>query len=205
MAASNLLRSHYLLNVIEVEKIAKILEELDIEEDIPAPTVNFNYKQLTAPDIRIMNRIVEYMKEYDIEKISDFIDPKRISTIEVVGKNKREDIQIINAVDFTEELIEKNIIDDDELNENLQIFLSISIDHIDKLMIRKIEKCIKDFKNIKFFKYFGVKFRDEDSIISDNEEEPEAQSSGKNDSKGNTQEKTGLGEPSKRQPRHQNP
>lgn len=92
-----------------------------------------------APDIRLMNRLVEYMEEYNIEEFEDFVGADRITTIEVIGNNKREDIQIITAKNLLELLIEKKIIDDDELNENLQIFFAISIENLDKLMVRKIK------------------------------------------------------------------
>lgn len=170
-AVNNLLKTHFLLDVIEVNKIAKILEELDIREDIPNPSKNFDYKHLSAPDIRTMNRIIKYMDENGIEEIEDFIGKDRIAVIEVVGSSKREDVQILNANDFLECLLDKNLLDDDELNEGLQMFFAVSYDNIDKLMVRKIKKCLKDFKNVSFFKYFGTKFRDEETVISDSEED----------------------------------
>lgn len=139
-AVSTLLKNSYLIDVIEVEKISKILEELMIKEDIPAPSKNFNYKHLTAPDIRLMNKVVQYMEEHNIEEIEDFVGKERIKLIEVVGNKKKEDIQVINAHDFLQSLIEKNLIDDDELNEGLQMFFAISVDNMDKLMLRKIKK-----------------------------------------------------------------
>jgi hypothetical protein len=139
-AVSTLLKNSYLIDVIEVEKISKILEELMIKEDIPAPSKNFNYKHLTAPDIRLMNKVVQYMEEHNIEEIEDFVGKERIKLIEVVGNKKKEDIQVINAHDFLQSLIEKNLIDDDELNEGLQMFFAISVDNMDKLMVRKIKK-----------------------------------------------------------------
>jgi hypothetical protein len=139
-AIANLLKNSYLIDVIEVQKISKILAELDIKEDIPIPSKNFDYHHLTAPDIRLVNKIVEHMEDKEIGDIEDLIGLDRISIIEVVGSNKREDIQIIDANDFLQCLIEKNIIDDDELNEGLQMFFAISIENIDKLMIRKIKK-----------------------------------------------------------------
>jgi predicted nucleotidyltransferase len=175
-AVTVLLRTSHFIDVIEVEKISKILEELYIKEDIPASTKNFNYKHLTAPDIRLMNRIVEYMENEEIEEIEKFLGNDRITTIEVIGSNKREDVQIIHANDFLELLIEKNLIED-ELNEGLQMFLAISMDDIEELMLRKIKKCVKDFKAVKFFKYFGTKFRDEEMVFSDAEEAADAEAS----------------------------
>ena len=170
-AVNNLLKSHFLLDVIEVDKIAKILEELDIKEDIPNASKNYDYKHLSAHDIRIMNRVVKYMDDNNIEEIEDFIGRDRISVIEVIGKSKREDVKILNANDFLESLLEKNLLDDDELNEGLQMFFAISVDNIDKLMVRKIKKWVKDFKNVKYFKYFGTIFRDEETVLSDIDDE----------------------------------
>ena len=174
-AVTALIKTSHFIDVIEVEKISKILEELQIREDVPPSTKNFNYKHLTAPDIRLMNRIVEYMDDHDIKEVIDFIGHNRISTIEVIGNNKREDVEIIHAKDLLELLIEKSLIDDDELNEGLQMFLAISVDDIEELMIRKIKKCVKDFKSVKYFKYFGTKFRDEETVISDNEDNPDSE------------------------------
>lgn len=139
-AVSSLLKNSYLIDVIEVDKISKILEELMIKEDIPAPSKNFNYKHLTAPDIRLMNKVVQYLDEHNMEEIDDFIGKERIKLIEVVGNKKKEDIQVVNAHDFLQTLVEKNLIDDDELNEGLQMFFAISVDNMDKLMVRKIKK-----------------------------------------------------------------
>ena len=51
------------------------------------------------------------------------------------------------------------------------MFFAVSIDNIDKLMVRKIKKWIKDFKTVKFFKYYGTEFRSEESVLSDIEED----------------------------------
>ena len=67
--------------------------------------------------------------------------------------------------------MDKNLLDDDELNEGLQMFFAISVDNIDKLMVRKIKKWVKDFKNVKYFRYFGTKFRDEETVLSDIDED----------------------------------
>mmetsp|Transcript_9674 Transcript_9674/g.8518 ORF Transcript_9674/g.8518 Transcript_9674/m.8518 type:complete len:84 (+) Transcript_9674:494-745(+) len=53
------------------------------------------------------------------------------------------------------------------------MFFSISFDNMDKLMLRKMRKCIKDFKTVKYFKYFGKEFREEENVVSDDEEEVE--------------------------------
>ena len=165
-----MLKSNFLLDVIEIEKLAKILEELDIKEDIPKASRNFDYKSLTAPDIRTMNKIVEYMEEHDIEDIDEFIGKGNISIIEVISSDRKEDIKIVNADVFLKTLIEKSLVED-ELSEGLQIFLAVSVDNLDILMIRKIRKWVKDFKRVKFFKYFGTKFREEDSVITEADED----------------------------------
>ena len=163
---------------LKSNKISKILEELDIKEDIPLSSNNFDYKHLLAPDIRLMNKIIEYMDKNNIEEIEDFIGRGRISVIEVISSNKREDIQIIEADKFVESLVEKGLIEDDELNEGLQMFFSITMDNIDKLMIRKIKKWVKDFRTVKFFKYYGTEFREEENVLSDDEESNEVKMMG---------------------------
>lgn len=139
-AIGNLLKNSNLIDVIEVNKIVKILEELDIHEDKPLPTKNFDYKHLGAPDIRQVNRIIEYMDKNNIKDIEDFLGKGRIIIIEVIGNNKREDIEIIDVEKFTECLEEKNLIENDELSDGIQMFFAISLDNMDKLMIRKMRK-----------------------------------------------------------------
>ena len=173
-AVSKLLKTSYFIDVIEVEKISRILSELYIKEDIPVATKNFDYKHLSAPDIRMINRIVEYMDKNNIKEIEDFIGRDKITKHEVIGNNKREDVEIIQSNQFLEILLEKNLIEDDELNEGLQMFLAISMDDIDELMIRKLKKCVKDFKTVKYFQYFGTKFREEELVLSDGEEDDES-------------------------------
>ena len=51
------------------------------------------------------------------------------------------------------------------------MFFAISVENIEKLMVRKIKKWVKDFKNVKYFKYFGTIFRDEETVLSDFEED----------------------------------
>ena len=169
-AIGNLLKNSNLIDVIEVNKIVKILEELDIKEDKPLATKNFDYKHLYAPDIRQVNRIIDYMEKNDIKEIEDFLGKERITIIEVIGNNKREDIEIIDVEQFTECLEDKNLTENDELSDGIQMFLAISMDNIDKLMIRKIKKWIKDFKTVKYFSYFGTKFREEEEVISDDDD-----------------------------------
>ena len=110
------------------------------------------------------------MDENEIENIEDFIGKNNISIIEVISSNNKEDIKVVDANKFLDVLIDKNIVDD-EINEGLHIFLALSVDNLDLLMFRKIRKWIKDFNRVKFFKYFGSIFREEDTIISDGEEE----------------------------------
>jgi hypothetical protein len=135
-----LLKNSYLIDVIEVNKIAKILEELDIREDVPAASKNYDYKNLFAPDIRLMNNLVKYMEEQSIDDVEDLIGKERIKIIEVIGNKKKEDIKVVSADDFLSCLVECNLIDDDELNEGLQMFFALSEENMDKLMIRKIRK-----------------------------------------------------------------
>lgn len=135
-----LLKNSYLIDVIEVNKIVKILEELDIREDIPAASKNYDYKNLFAPDIRLMNNLVKYMDEQSIDDVEELIGKERIKLVEVIGNKKREDIKVVSADDFLSCLVENNLIDDDELNEGLQMFFALSEENLDKLMIRKIRK-----------------------------------------------------------------
>jgi ribosome assembly protein YihI (activator of Der GTPase) len=79
------------------------------------------------------------MEDHKIYNIEDFLEEKNISVIEVIGNKKKEDIEIIDAQDFLDVLCKHNLVDDDELNEGLQMFFAISVDIIDKLMIRKMK------------------------------------------------------------------
>lgn len=57
----------------------------------------------------------------------------------------------------------------EDLDENLQSFLGITPYYCEHLMIRKIKKCVNDFKNCEFFEYYGYEVRNEADIDSDDE------------------------------------
>ena len=53
--------------IFEVKPIAKILSQLGITEDVPKPTKNFNYDDLSGCGIRILNKLVREIKNDDLQ------------------------------------------------------------------------------------------------------------------------------------------
>ena len=53
--------------IFEVKPIEKILAQLGITEDVPTPTKNFNYDDLSGSGIRILNKLVREIKNDDLQ------------------------------------------------------------------------------------------------------------------------------------------
>lgn len=152
---TNLVKNKILNNIFEVKSFSKILGQLGISEDIPKSTKNFNYDDLSGCGIRIINRILRSMRR-KTDDIVAFLGAENIEKIEVVASNKSEIIEIISAENFLRVLRNKGIMKRwEDLDENLQTFLGVSSYMCEKLMIRKIKKCVADFKNCEFFEYYG--------------------------------------------------
>ena len=95
---------------IDITKIEELLIKLGIEDEKPVPTKHLNYSKLTGPSIRIFNKINHDMNEQEIEDIEDFIGKENLDTIEIVTKNKTENIEMITPIKLREVLQEKDII-----------------------------------------------------------------------------------------------
>lgn len=100
------------------------------------------------------------------------IGEDKIDFIEVVSQIKTEKVAVINYLKFREALSDWSIIPyGEDLDEEFQIFLSLSASREDLVMIRKLKKWIVDIKNFKYFSYFGYYFREEETVDSDFEKE----------------------------------
>ena len=127
-------------NFLEVKSISKILSQLGISEDLPKSTKNFNYDELSGSGIRIINKIIRYMREHKIKDVSNFIGKENIEQREVIASNKTEIIEIVQAEKFHSILREKWIVKRwEDQDENLQTFLGLSAYMCEFLMLRKIK------------------------------------------------------------------
>lgn len=79
--------------------------------------------------------------------IINFLGKDKIEKKEIIAGNKSEFIETISADNFLTVLRMHKIMKKcEDLDENLQSFLGISPYYCEHLMIRKIKKCIHDFK-----------------------------------------------------------
>jgi len=137
----NLLKITFMIDVIDADKFIKIMEALDIKEDIPKSTGTMDYHQLVAADIRMVNAIIEHMDSNDIENFEDFIGKDKIKEIEVVSKdNVKSNVKVINTNELSNLMFELELIEDDEISEGLNMFFALSMDNLGLLQIRKIKK-----------------------------------------------------------------
>ena len=175
---TELVKNKLLCDIFEVKGLRKIMAQLGIVEDVPVSTKNFNYDNISGVGIRILNKIIRYMKEKKIKDVRDLIGHENIKTKQLVADSKSEMIEVILAEDFLKVLRDTKIMKRwEDLDENLQIFLSLpslntaEIDEgrEDYLMMRKIIKCIQDFQNCELFKYYGYDRRTEGEVDSDDE------------------------------------
>ena len=117
---------------IDITKLEEVLLKIGIEDEKPAPTKHLNYSKLTGPMIRIFNKINHDMNELEFEWLEDFIGESNLDTIEIVTKNKSENIQVITPIKLREVLQEKGIINygqdlDDEFISKLIALTTIKI------------------------------------------------------------------------------
>jgi len=175
---TELVKNKLLCDIFEVKGLRKIMAQLGIVEDVPVSTKNFNYDNISGVGIRILNKIIRYMKEKKLKDVRDFIGHENIKNKKLVASSKSEIIEVILAEDFLKVLRDTKIMKRwEDLDENLQIFLSLpslntaEIDEgsEDYLMMRKIIKCIQDFQNCELFKYYGYEPRTEGEVDSDDE------------------------------------
>lgn len=177
-AVTSLLKNKLLQDIFEVKGLRKILSQLGIYEDVPQNTKNFNYENLSGIGIRLINKIVRFMRENKISDVIVFLGRENIVTKNLIAESKSETVEIITSDTFLKVLRDKKILKRwEDLDENLQVFLSLPSTNTlsngeygnDKLMIRKIKKCILDFQNCEFFEYYGYEPRKENEVDSDDE------------------------------------
>lgn len=114
-------------NIFEVKSLRTILAKLGIEEDMPPGTKNFNYEDLPGNGIRIINKIIRYMKENKLSDITEFLGKENIETKCVVAGTKSENVEILSAEAFLKVCRDKDILKKwEDLDDNLQTFLGIS-------------------------------------------------------------------------------
>ena len=65
-------------NTIKIKSIAKFLEELGIKEKIPDSNKYMNYSTLDSSNIRLFNKIINYIDTNDIDSVESFVGTENI-------------------------------------------------------------------------------------------------------------------------------
>ena len=112
---------------IDIKIIQDFLSDLGIKEDLPVKTKHMDFSTLEPEDIRIFNKIIQYMEVNQIDGVANFLKEENIDTIKCIGKSKEEVIQIIEDNKFREVLRDKGILHyGEEMSETLTQFLEIT-------------------------------------------------------------------------------
>ena len=117
-----------------------------IREHIPEDTKFLKYSCLRGKDIRIVNRLIYYLRKHEISLknlLSGIIYKQS-----VVSKNssKEKTIELWKANDLYNLFKKLKLCKGIELEENLQHLLCLSTDQFDLIMINKLVKVIQDFE-----------------------------------------------------------
>jgi len=106
--------------------------------------------------------------------IEEFVGQDNVEFIEVISPSRSEKISVIDHLKFRGILREKGIIPyGEDLDEDFQNLLWLSASREDLLMLRKIKKILNDIRDIKYFKNYGMYFREESMVDSDYEAQDE--------------------------------
>lgn len=125
-AVTELTKNKVLNNIFEVKVLRKILTKLGILEDMPQGTRELNYEELSGSGIRIINKIVREMQEKKMKDVIKFLGEDNVKNVPIEAGKKTEKVQTISADDFLNVLRKCGIMKKwEDLDENLQIFLSI--------------------------------------------------------------------------------
>ncbi|CAI2373541.1 unnamed protein product [Moneuplotes crassus] len=164
----------FLDNSVEIHSLISTMAKYGCFELFPKSNKHINYRKMDGATIRILNRIIAIMERDKQENVEDFLGEKNITYIEVVSPSKTEKIGVIDHLKLREVLREKCIIPyGEDLDEEFQTLLCLSSNREDLIMIRKMRKIIADIKNVRFFRNYGMYFREESLVDSDYEEQQE--------------------------------
>ena len=85
-----------LQDFINVEHVIQVLKRLGIVEDMPPASKYMNYDKLSGREIRIFNKINNYMQTHNITDVLDIFSPGDTYKIVVQAKDKEEEIDVIH-------------------------------------------------------------------------------------------------------------
>ena len=140
----------------DVKELIKILGGLGINEDIPPSTKTLDYFKLDGRTIRTFNKIIKYLKEYDISDVLKIIPKEEIDLFTVVSIEKEHTIETIRTHKFRDLLRSKEIINyGEDIEEEFIDLLLINEDHEDIIVLKKFQKYTKLIQKHKYFSFFG--------------------------------------------------
>jgi len=123
-------------DLVDIKVLERILGDLGIKEDIPVSTPQIDFSKLEGQTVRICNKIIRYMRAYDITDVSKLIQRDEIELFNVVSKTKEHVIQTIQVSKFKDILKSKDIIKHgDDIDEKFLEFLQVSPAHEDIIVI----------------------------------------------------------------------
>ena len=85
-----------LQDFINVEHVIQVLKRLGIVEDMPPASKYMNYDKLSGREIRIFNKINNYMQTHNIADVLGIFSPGDTYKIVVQAKDKQEEIDVIH-------------------------------------------------------------------------------------------------------------
>lgn len=130
-------------DLVNVDIVVKTFEILGIREDVPQVYKGMNFDTLTGSAIRVINRILKYMNENNIQDIHILVEPCELKAVTVVSKKGEWKVETVALSDFETFLKQKKIIDYSEhLDDRLVELFQLSNDHDDMLVVKKIEKVL---------------------------------------------------------------
>ena len=111
--------------LILLEDVNQIMASFNLVERMPKSRKGLQYEQLDMKSKRILNRIVEYLREKDLTT-TDFV--QEITSIKTVkyNNNKSAQMEIIKAENFFKKLCKVKIRKSHSVYQNLSAFLAIS-------------------------------------------------------------------------------
>lgn len=132
-------------DLIDVDLVVRTFEILGIREDIPAVYHGMNFSTLTGPAIRVVNRILKYMSERNLQDSRSLLEPCGFKTVTVVSKKGERRIETVALSDFETFLKQNKIIDYGEhVDDRLVELFQLSNDHDDMLVVNRVEKVLSN-------------------------------------------------------------
>lgn len=148
-----------------VVNLQKFLADLGIKENIPKSDRHFSFEILEPVDIRLFNRIINYLNFNEVDRFDKILKPEYISTVHLISKNKEQEVKVISFNSLQKFLKEVKIMKPSEdLSDTFTEFLELSHENSELCMIRKITKALSLIEKSKYYRYFGTKRRGQQKL-----------------------------------------